>query len=332
MIEIEGDYQEGGGQIVRSSLALSALTGQPFRIRNIRANRPKPGLKPQHLAAVKLLTQLTGAEVEGAIRNSTELVFRPGPLRPGSYRIDVQTAGSVTLLLQAALLPVLACAGETRLELIGGTDVNWSPPVAYLVNVVLPHFPPQLTLEVERHGFMPQGGGILRLSNAGPVSGTPLRLEENQPLNQIRGLSVASTSLASREVAERQARAASQQLEKLQVPIDVEVGYSDSPCPGSSLCLWSEHRDYRIGADCLGQKRLSAEKVGVRAAQALLRRLRNPAPIEEHLTDQLIPLLSLYGGSLRSQEISPHALSNVYVCSKFGGRQIDVNGGLLVAL
>lgn len=332
MIEIEGDYQEGGGQIIRSSLALSALTGRPFHIRKVRANRPKPGLKAQHLAAVKLLTQLTEAQVEGARKHSTELTFKPGPLKPGTYRIDVKTAGSVTLLLQAALLPALNCEGAVTLELVGGTDVNWSPTVAYLSNVVLPHFPGRLSLSVSRHGFMPQGGGLLRLEVPARTEGKPLTLEEQQPLLGVEGLSVACSSLKSRQVAERQAQAARERLRQLKVPIQIDTHYTPATCPGTSLTLWSLHQDYRIGADGLGQKRRSAESVGETVAGRLLSRLQHPAPIEEHLTDQLVPLLSLYGGRLRSQEVSPHTLSNLYVCSKFGGRRIEVKGDRLIAL
>ena len=334
MLTIEGDYQEGGGQMVRSSLALSALTGKAFRLVKIRAKRSKPGLKAQHLAAIRLLSSLCKARVEGAELHSSEIVFEPGPLQAGEFKVEVGTAGSVCLLLQAALLPALHSPGPVNIKLVGGTDAKWAPPVAYVQQLVLPHYRVfgSAELKVQRHGFFPKGGGKLHFE-CHPAQGSPvpLQLTNCSAPRHIKGLSVASSSLQDKRVAERQAASAEQHLGDWGCPIEIATHYTDSLCGGSSLTLWSDHQNYRIGADQLGERGRPAEKVGRATAQLLNERLKHTAPVDEHLTDHLVPLLSLVGGEVRSQELTPHTLSNLYVCSQFGGRAIDIEGDRLVA-
>lgn len=319
VIEIEGDLEEGGGQILRTSLALSAHTGTPFRIQRIRARRSPPGLKAQHLAGVRLAEQLTMARVEGARPGSTELTFIPTRKASGSHRIDVGTAGSVTLLAQAVLLPSLTSLEPVELELIGGTDVAWAPPLDYLARVLLPYYQllGEVELTLERRGFHPKGGGRLRLTAQGrPTRLPPLVLEHPQGLSW-HGSSVASHDLAQRRVAERQAEAARELLEGLQV----ESHYDRTGSTGSVLTLWAEAADgpwpLRVGADQLGRKGLSAEEVGRKTASLFKQRLSRPQPVEEHLADNLIPFLGLFGGRLACQEVTPHTRGNAYVVEQF---------------
>ena len=166
MIEIEGDRYEGGGQIVRTALALSALTGSAFRAVRIRAGRPKPGLKNQHLAGIEALRRLCGARVEGAFPASTEIVFSPGKIISCEIDMDVHTAGSVTLLLQCLLLPGAMAPGPVTLCLTGGTDTRWSIPLDYLIQLILPFFRDLAEIEVldARRGFYPRGQGRIALT------------------------------------------------------------------------------------------------------------------------------------------------------------------------
>ncbi|MCS7099566.1 MAG: RNA 3'-terminal phosphate cyclase, partial [Sulfolobales archaeon] len=167
MLEIDGSFGEGGGQILRTAVALSAITGTDIRVVNIRARRPEPGLKRQHLTGILAAAEMCNAVVEGAQVGSTEVVFKPGSIRGGEYRFDVGTAGSVTLVLQT-LLPIAAFADSpVAIEVSGGTDVPWSPPVDYLRYVVKPHLERlgyAFGVELVRRGHYPRGGGLVRVS------------------------------------------------------------------------------------------------------------------------------------------------------------------------
>ena len=169
MLHLDGSYGEGGGQILRTALSLSAWLGQPVRIDHLRAGRPKPGLRPQHLTAVRALAQITRAEVTGVELNSQELTFRPRAPQAGHYLFDVAeragSAGSVTLIAQALLPPLLRAAGSSTLTLRGGTQVPWSPPAHYLFQVFLPalaQLGAEVKMTLERWGWYPRGGGEAR--------------------------------------------------------------------------------------------------------------------------------------------------------------------------
>lgn len=355
MIVIDGDYAEGGGQILRTSVALAAVTGQAFEIRRIRQRRTPPGLKAQHLAGVRLAADLCGARVQGDHVGSREMRFEPGPLRPGVYERDVGTAGALMLLLQAALLPALFAPGPVELRLVGGTDVRWSPPADYLRHVVLPWFRllGEIHEEIPRRGYYPNGGGVLRLSvrnGPRPAGPRPTPWEELRracgaaPLDlvgplqpvSIRGVASASEPLRSREVAERQARAAREVLarEVPELPVSLAEEYVSSPSPGAATVLWAEHADpdspLRMGADSLGTRGRPAEEVGAHAAELLAQRLRDPAPVEEHLADHLVPLLALLGGRMMPQEFSGHVQANLYVAETFSGRTSRREGRVVV--
>src|SRR5437879_8956232 len=172
MIEIDGSYGEGGGQVLRTAVALAAVLSKGIHVFNIRAGRAEPGLRPQHMTGVKAAAELCSSELEGLRVGSTEFTFKPGKLRAGTFRFDVGTAGSVTLVLQT-LMPILAFAlGNVQLEITGGTDVKWSPPIDYLRLVTLPllaRMEMQASILVVKRGHYPKGGGIVRLK-ASPTS------------------------------------------------------------------------------------------------------------------------------------------------------------------
>jgi RNA 3'-terminal phosphate cyclase (GTP) len=324
---IDGDYGEGGGAILRQALGLAALAGRPICVVNIRARRPKPGLKPQHLKAVEAVRLLCSGRVEGAEPGSRTLVFEPGPVRAGEWRLDVGTAGSVSLVLQAALLPALTHRAVVRYHLSGGTDTTWSPPVDYLRRVTaaaLAGFG-RLEIVLERRGYYPEGGGrvVATIEGTGRTP-PPFDLDRAARVEGVRGTSHAAASLREREVAERQARAAERELARLGVPVRIETEYVDTACPGSGIVLWTEGSKPPLGASALGRRGKPAEAVGAAAARDLLREIRAGAGIDRHLADQLIPFLAVAGGRLRSSRITGHIRSNGYVAERILGTRFHV--------
>ncbi|MFQ5800107.1 MAG: RNA 3'-terminal phosphate cyclase, partial [Candidatus Hydrothermarchaeales archaeon] len=161
-IEIDGSYGEGGGQIIRTAVGISGATGLPIRILNIRAGRPKPGLSYQHLNAIKAVQVLTEAQVEGLELGAKELSFIPSKIKSGSYKINIGTAGSISLVLQTFLIPAILCRDEVQIEITGGTDVPMSPPIDYIKNVFFPFLSKMgahVDLDLRRRGHYPKGGG-----------------------------------------------------------------------------------------------------------------------------------------------------------------------------
>jgi RNA 3'-terminal phosphate cyclase (GTP) len=330
MIEVDGSYGEGGGAILRQALGMSIYATKPVHIRRIRAGRRKAGLAAQHLKAVEAAGAVCGARVRGANLGSTELVFDPGPVRPGTFSLDVGTAGSTTLVLQAVLLPCLFLPGEFIFELRGGTDVPWSPPADYLANVTLRTLQPFGIgrLDVARRGYYPKGGGVLRARFVGGSGfGFALNFPAPGEIKAIRGVSHATSQLQERGVAERQADAAEHLLERLGCKVEIVAEYSEAANLGSGLTLWTESDDGPpIGGSALGAKGKPADDVGREAARALLDELNAGAAVDRHLTDQLIPFLSITGGSLVTSGITAHTRSTIYVAEQILGAEFEVEG------
>ena len=269
MLHLDGSYGEGGGQILRTSLSLSAMLGAPVRIERIRAGRPKPGLRPQHLTAVRALARITGAEVEGAELHSQELTFKPRAPQPGNYRFDVAektgSAGSVTLIAQALLPPLLKCAGPSTLVLRGGTHVPWSPTAHYLMQVFLPalaEMGAQVSLTLERWGWYPRGGGELRLS-VNPCPG----FQGVDVAHGLRSPRVSGPFPRPRRLPEHVARRQAARLqERLGPELPVELVAAGGLDPGSLVFIWGP----RAGFSALGARGKPAEQVADEAADAYL--------------------------------------------------------------
>ena len=269
-IEIDGSYGEGGGQILRSSVALSALVMKPVHVFNIRAKRSNPGLRPQHVTAVRAVATISDALVKGLSIGSREIYFTPRRRAYGHFKFDVGTAGSISLVLQA-LLPAAAFApGPCTFEIIGGTDVMRAPPIDYIRNVFLPWLRKMgyhVRIEVRRRGHYPRGGGHV-ISMTQPVKTLkPLTALERGKIVEIRGLSHCVK--LPRHVAERQARSAEKVLKEAgfdNVKIDLEwypPGRDPHLGPGSAIVLWAiTDKGFIIGADALGERGKRAEIVG----------------------------------------------------------------------
>jgi RNA 3'-terminal phosphate cyclase (GTP) len=334
-IEIDGSYGEGGGQIIRTALALSTALGKPFKSHSIRKGRKEPGLKSQHLHAINALVELCGAKTSPIALGAVELEYFPRQLKPRTLSIDVGTAGSITLLLQSLWIPLALHGGKFRLKIKGGTDVAWSMPFDYLNEVFVPQLRryADVDLQLVRRGFYPVGGGEIDITIKGKYcaldSAPPPKLDlvEQGRLVQIKGRSYASSDLQKASVAERQASAAKHILTKFEVPVKIEQAYSESSSPGSGIVLWAiysrradevdvEH-PIRIGADCLGERGKRAEIVGEEAAKKLILEMDSGAPVDSCLADNLVPLIAVFGGQMRVANITEHTRTNVYAVNKF---------------
>ena len=330
MITLDGSHGEGGGALIRTALALATVLNIPFVVTNIRSNRPKPGLKAQHLSAIKALQEICNAKTKGAELGSTELTFKPGKIKSGTFTIDIGTAGSITLLLQSLIIPALHAPKKVRLKITGGTDVIWSPQIDYFSNVVLPQirrYTLEITATISKRGYYPKGQGMLELHLTPNPRKLPLKSTQQGHIILIKGISHASTDLQSSDVAERQAKTAKLQLYQLKVPVDIQSTYSKTQSTGSGITCWaifSKDKDdisydfpIILGADILGEKQKKAETVGNECAIQLLKEIKTKAPIDSHLADHLIPYLALYGGEIKVAEITEHTKTNIHVCEQF---------------
>jgi len=323
MIELDGNFEEGGGQIVRTALGLSAFTRKPFKVTNIRQGRKEPGLKKQHLEAIKALKALCNADVEGAEMGSNEITFDPGIYKGGKLEIDIETAGSITLLLQSLIVP-MTFLKNTSLKIKGGTDVQWSMPSDYFKHVFLPHLKKYVDYEFKilKRGYYPKGNGLIEFSTRPNNKKDQLIFAEQGKLVSIKGVVNSSLSLQKRQVAERIASSAKLNLQKINSPVDIDVQYSDSLSDGTGIVLWSLHSirdeiDSIIGADELGEIHVTAEDLGRNCAIKLIEEIKSGAAIDKHLTDNLIPFLGILGGKIKVSEITKHTLANIYVTEKF---------------
>ncbi len=328
---------EGGGQIVRTALALSTLTGKPFRVDKIRHNRPKPGLKRQHISCIDALMQLANARADGARPGSVGLEFFPGKICGQSLSINIGTAGSISLLLQSVLLPAMFAAAPVGIKITGGTDTKWSIPIDYCDQVILPYFNKfaACTINHIKRGYYPRGQGTVditvnprfHLSDFKNIAELAAQLESTVPkislcdrptVAEIFGKSAASTHLKGAQVAERQARSAADVLQR-DYAVSIRCEYQNTASVGSVITLWtaSEACNGIAAADALGEKGVRAEKVGAAAAQKLSAVLNSNAVVDRHLADNLVPLLALVGGTIVTDKITGHIQSNIYVCEQF---------------
>lgn len=328
MLHLDGSYGEGGGQILRTSLSLSAMLGQPVLIENIRGGRPKSGLRPQHLTAVRALAQITQAEVSGAELHSQELTFRPRAPQPGHYLFDVAektgSAGSVTLIAQALLPPLLRAHGPSTLIIRGGTHVPWSPPAHYLLYVFLPalaQLGAEVKMTLKRWGWYPRGGGEARweISPTRILSGVEWRTPA--VASSFRALSAANR--LPQHVVQRQAERLKARLGE---NLAVETMEASGLDPGSLVFLWSP----QAGFSALGARGKPAEKVADEVADAYLTFRERRAAVDRHLADQMALYLAQAQGpsAIATEEVTSHLLTNLWVIQQFLGPTFQVKGEL----
>ncbi|MDD5615338.1 MAG: RNA 3'-terminal phosphate cyclase [Candidatus Methanoperedens sp.] len=312
-MKLDGSYGEGGGQILRTAVALSAVTGEPVEINNIRKNRPKPGLSAQHVKAVESAAALCNGHVKGCSLHSTDLTFMPGKIKGGEYEINIGTAGSITLILQCLMPIAMHSPSAVRLKISGGTDVSWSPTIDYMRFVTLfalSRMGYDGNISIVRRGYYPCGDGCVEAVIA-PAKLKQAEFEANT-CSVIQGRS--HSSRLPLHVTQRQASAARKLLQQEGFDARIAIETKDDSSTGSGLTLWCGY----MGGSALGKPGFSAEKVGILAADVILSELKSQAGVDEYLADQLIPYMALAGGgSFTTRNISLHTKTNIWVTEQF---------------
>jgi RNA 3'-terminal phosphate cyclase (ATP) len=315
---LDGSVGEGGGQILRTALSLAALTGRPFEIERIRANRRKPGLLRQHLTAVRAAAAICGAAVHGDEPGSQSLRFEPGAVTAGEYRFAIGTAGSTTLVMQTVLPPLLTASGASRVTIEGGTHNPLAPPVDFFERSFLPfvrRMGPRVVLTLERCGFYPAGGGriVVEVEPVGALA--PFELVERAPVARKRALSLVAG--LPRRIAERELAVVQESLGLAADDLEV-VELAHGQGPGNVLSIQIEMEHHTEVFTGFGEHGVRAEAVAAGAIEAARAYLASGEPVGEHLADQLlIPLAMSGGGRFRTGPASRHLTTNVDVVQRF---------------
>lgn len=316
---IDGSVGEGGGQILRTALSLSMCLQRPIEVINIRAGRPKPGLMRAHLAAVRAAQKICNASLEGAELGSMRVRFAPGLIVGGNYRFAIGSAGSTTLLLQTLLPGLLQATESSFVTLEGGTHNPWAPSVDFVQQAflrALASMGVRASVQLDRHGFYPAGGGLWQFQVDPWSKAEPLQLLERGALDGRSG--VAKVALLPKSIADRELKKVAQKLgwaaDELQVQTVESIG------PGNILCLVLRFDEVSEVFESLGELRLPAERVANRAIRQVKRYLQADYPVGEYLADQLLlPMALGAGGCYRTGALSEHTLTNIGVIAQFLG-------------
>jgi len=320
-VTIDGSHGEGGGQILRTSLSLSALTGKPVEIVKIRAGRSRPGLQAQHLASVKAAASLCAAHLEGAEIGSGRLLFAPQAApTAGVYHFAIGTAGATALVMQTVLAPLLFAPGASRVTVTGGTHVSFAPTADYLERVYLPTLARhglRASLESPRAGFFPKGGGMVQAEVTGGAVSTPITLTERGDLLSLTALMVTSGLPAT--VAERGIATVRQEVTRLPVTMAVEAREVASVGPGASVLLVAECEGGFAGFSAVGERGKRMETVAEEACRDFRGWWETGAACEEHLADQLVLPMALTAGESRwtTSRATEHLRTVLWVVPQF---------------
>lgn len=332
MLEIDGAQKSGSGTILRLSVALATIIGEPLHIYNIRKKRSEPGLRPQHLESVLTAAKLCNADVKGAYIGSQEIWFKPGEIKGGEISAEIGTAGSIPMLIMT-VLPICAFAkNPVTLKISkGGTDVRFSPTINYLINVflkILSRMGLRAQIEVKRYGYYPKGMGEVTLKVQPCKELQPIKLEEFGRIKRVEGVSVC-TFLANRRVAERQAKEAERILRArgFNPKIHVINDFSNPLQKGSSLVLWAEtDTGVILGSDSIGELGKTSERVAREAARGLLEEIDARATVDVHMADMLVPYVALAKGESKylARMITDHMESNMWLAKEILGVDFTV--------
>jgi RNA 3'-terminal phosphate cyclase (ATP) len=330
LVRIDGSEGEGGGQLLRSALSLSLVTGRPFEIINLRAGRKKPGLRPQHLTCVKASARICSGNVEGAKLGSRTVRFEPGAVKPGTFSFEIGTAGSTSLVLHTLCLPLALAAGRSILTLTGGTHVPFSPAFHFLERqwaALLRRLGIEVELRLDRAGYYPAGGGEIRARIEPTASVRPLTLGPRGSLERLEGLSTVSG--LPRSIAERQRRRALGRLDAQGLSAGIELADLPSPGKGTMLLLLATHEGGgRACYAALGAPGKRAESVADEACDALLGFLDTRGAVDEHTADQLLLPLALASGTsgFPVPAVTSHLVTNARIIERFLACEIRIEG------
>lgn len=329
MLEIDGSIGEGGGQVLRTSLTLSCITGKSIHIKNIRAKRSNPGLRPQHFKSVEAAATISNAIIEGLKIGSTEVLFSPTKLKNGQYNFEIGTAGSTSLLLQSILIPLAFTKGNSRVQISGGTHVPWSPCFDYLSLHWL-HYMDQIgyraDLILEKAGFYPPGGGSINARIKPFIGQNPLRLVERGNLVRVRGISAIAN--LDPGIATRQKHQTLRRLQPIHRDIKIQTKSLNAGSKGTFILLKAEFEHSQCCYFSLGKKGKPAEMVADEVVDDLLNFLNTDSAVDRYLADQLILPLSLIRGEslIHTEKITKHLLTNAIIIQQFLPVKIYVDG------
>lgn len=331
MLEIDGGQYSGSGTIVRYGASLAALLGQELHLTNIRAKRPKPGLRRQHLKAVEILAEITRGSVIGGHVGSSDIIFRPGAtLRGGERRWDIGTAGSTTMLA-FSLLPVAAFASEPcAFELTGGLFQDFAPSAFHMQSVLLPMLGKmglRADITIVRPGYVPKGGGVIDLKVEPIRELHPLVLGEKGKLLSIKGIALSS-HLKDKKVSERMARACQSALKTQGHVAEIEIVYDETALQeGAALALFAEtdHGTF-LGADMAGRLGRRSEEIGRKVAQILMEDLETKSSVDRYVADQLILFAALARGRSRFKipRVTEHVVTNLWLVEQILGAKASL--------
>jgi len=335
-IHIDGSQGEGGGQVLRTALSLSVITGKSVRITNIRANRSIPGLRPQHLKSLDAAAAISRAQVQGSRLGSDNISFIPGDIRTGRYNFDIGTAGAATLVLQTIFIPLSLANSSSSIRITGGTHVPWSPSFDYLEVNWLTHMHKlgfDSDIRLLNAGFYPKGAGRIDGTIRPAKQILPLSLVERGKLIRIMGISAVAnlnTSIADRQ--KRQAIIRMQKLTKDNKSIEIRFKTIQLPSTskGTYLLLLPEFENGRCCFFSLGELGKPAERVADEAVDKFFEFLKNDAPIDQYLADQILLPISLAQGSseIKTSKVTRHLITNAEIIRKFLSLKIDILGEL----
>jgi RNA 3'-phosphate cyclase len=322
LLEIDGSYGEGGGQILRNAVAFSTLTKKPVKITNIRANRPNPGIKAQHYVAIKSVKEITNADVKNLEIGSSALSFKPGVVRPGSYSFEVGTAGSVTLVFQACILACLQTIEPVSIRITGGTDVKWAPSWDYFVHVFLPlikNIGVKVDAKLIKRGFYPKGGGEAEIIIHPVEKIKPLKLKDEYEFSDINGR-ISICNLPN-HISTRMKHSVIKNLLKNNLMSSIDDEKSESLSPGVALTLWSKSDNIILGNSFLGERGVSSEEIGQNATNSLISEIESRSTLDVHAFDQLLPYMVLAkkngSSSCVVREVTNHASTNMWLLKHF---------------
>jgi RNA 3'-terminal phosphate cyclase (ATP) len=323
IIEIDGSYGESGGQILRTAVALSALTGKSFKIYNIRAKRRNPGIQTQHLEAIKAVAKLCNAETKGAEKNSIELEFYPKKLEHKDLSISISTAGSVSLVLQSLIIATANIEKEINIKISGGaTYGKWAPTINYLKYVTLPILRKigyNAEIDVNKHGFYPTGGADVNFRILPHKINFVDLLKRGRPI-QIKCFCIVSKDLEKIKVGERMKKEVKKHLfRKFNIIPEIEIEYVNSLSSGGGIDLFIVYENSIIGSNSIIERGKTAEKIAKETIYSLVEQHNSNAPLDEHMGDQIIPFmaLSVKENKVMTTKVSNHAKTNMWVVEKF---------------
>lgn len=321
MLQIDGSYGEGGGQIVRTAVALSVSTKTPVEITNIRARRPEPGLKAQHHTAISCMKALCNAKTEGLQIGSSTVRFTPGEVKSGNYRFDIGTAGSMILVFQPCILCAVHATKPVTITLTGGTDVKWAPSWDYFTNVFLPLLKKMgvsIDFQLRRRGYYPKGGGEASVTIHPCDNIKPLNLDRTEEFGHVDG-NIHIAGLPD-HISKRMKHAVLRTFMKTNIEPRITIEKMESISPGTGITLWAISDNTILGAAVPGERGVSSEKIGETTADYLIKEIESGATLDIHVIDQLLAFMASVknrSSSCRVQQLSNHVQTTLWLLQQF---------------